>query len=129
MKRDGKTTSSRQGHLQSVGRANLTTGDPVCLRIGSVIGVRSIGIDYRLVMFALFEKVQRDVECPTVFIRDTAGEPLSRLLGLTCHNNIVTRFSQQVFAPTPIDGHLLDKLEGIGEQGVMFGQVGSHLQR
>ena len=48
---------------------------------------------------------------------------------MTCGDDIGARLRLKIQALVPIHSHVLNELEGIHELRVMFGEVGSHLQR
>src|SRR5574344_762460 len=65
----------------------------------------------------------------TVLVTCIADKPVVGTFSFARHSNIVARLSLQIYASAPIDSHILDKLEGVGILLIVFGKVGSHLQR
>ena len=64
-----------------------------------------------------------------VLISGTAHKPVVGSLGLAGSGNVASGLSFKVVALIPVYGHILDKLESVHMAGIVFGKVGSHLQR
>ncbi len=60
--------------------------------------------------------------------RDVAHEPAARILGLARHGDVLAGLSFEITALGPVEGHLLDEPESIGETLVVLREVGGHLQ-
>ena len=58
--------------------------------------VISITVDCSLICLARLEELERNVNRTLVVVGDTAAEPLSVLLALTCYHYILARLSKEV---------------------------------
>ena len=125
---DGEASAT--GHIEAkyVGCGHLLLGYDICLRIGGVVGIGSVGIDGGLVGAACLEEVEGHVDVALVLVGDATHEPLSALFGLAGYHEIVARLGKEVLGALPVDSYVLDELEGIHELLIVLGEVGSHLK-
>ena len=61
--------------------------------------------------------------------RDATDEPAAGALCLTSCGDVLHRLSLEVNGLIPVEGDILDELEGIEVLLIVLGEVSSHLQR
>ena len=126
---DSESSAGCLGELQSVALLHRALGDEICLWVLVVAGVLGIGIDRSLVLAALVEEVELHGALVSVLVALAGEEPVVAALCLACYGDVAGRFSLDILTVGPVDGNILDKLEGFVVLGIVLRQIGCHLQR
>ena len=125
---DGKSSCTSHVEGERVGCGHLLAGNGVGLRIGGIVGIGRIGIDGGLVGAALVKETEGHLDGALLLVGDATHKPLSALLGLAGYHEVVAGLGQEVLGALPVDGYVLDELEGIHALLIVLGEVGRHLQ-
>ena len=101
----------------------------VALRVGQVVGLGPVGIDGGLILATLVEEVEGHGRVEVALARHVAHIPVVAVLGLAGDGDVFHGLGLEIEALVPVDGNILDKLEGVAVFLVVLGHVGGHLQR
>ena len=126
---DGKTTTTGRTQVQLALVGQDTFREGICLRILVPAGILGISIYRSYVFLSRFQEVERQLGGMSVFVGCTTYIPVASSFGTTGNGNVVARFCFLILGFVPVDGHVLDELEGIHEAVVVFRNAGSHLKR
>ena len=91
-------------------------------------GAGGIGIEGGGVVAAGREEIEREVGFVAVVACGAAHIPFVLALGFAGGEDIFAGFGGQIEALVPVEGHILDELEGIGAGLIVFDHVSGHLQ-
>ena len=92
------------------------------------MGILCIGVDGGLVLLARCQEVQLQFGFVAVVAGCAAHIPVVGAFGAAGDGDVFARFGFEVAAFVPVDGHILNELEGVHEALVVFRYVGCHLQ-
>ena len=127
--RNRETAASGLGNLKpSLARHRLGLDD-IALGIVAVMSIFAVTID-RGCKFAVFgQEAEVDDSLTGLGAVSATDKPAVGTTRLAGYSQIFHRLGLEIVALIPVEVDILDKLEGIGEALVIFGEIGRHLQR
>ena len=94
-----------------------------------VMGIFAIGIYRSFIIHTFGQETEVYFGRAGIFIGHTAYIPVLGMLVAACNGDVIARFCLKVTAVAPVNRHIFDELECVGESLVILGQVAGHLQR
>ena len=124
---DGGTPSGGNPHRNPVVGGHDPLLDDDRARIGPIISIVAITIDFCAIAAARIEEIERNVEMALLLVADGAQEPVGRTALLAGDHRKIAHLAGKHARVIPVDGDILDELEGLRVRRIILGQVGGHL--